>query len=50
MNKTLFDGLRQSLEEAKAIAKGEMQPSRRFIVKAPPTLPLRAPQKAQEGP
>ena len=33
MDKTLFEDLVQSLQEAKAIARGEAEPSRRFVVK-----------------
>ncbi len=33
MDKTLFEDLVQSLQEAKAIACGEAEPSRRFVVK-----------------
>ena len=32
MEKTLFDGLKQSLKEAKSIRIGEVSASRRFIV------------------
>lgn len=34
MEKELFDDLVQSLKEAKAIARGEAQPSRRFSAQA----------------
>ena len=33
VDKTLFEDLVQSLQEAKAIARGEAEPSRRFVVK-----------------
>ncbi|MGE3550599.1 MAG: NadS family protein [Geobacter sp.] len=35
MDKELFDQLQQSMKEAVAIAKGDMQPSRVFTVEAP---------------
>jgi putative transcriptional regulator len=35
MEENLFNDLVQSLKEAKAIAKGEMEPSRRFVMEAP---------------
>jgi len=41
MDKALFNELRQSLEEAKAIAKGKAQPSRRFIVQPPDVKAVR---------
>jgi len=41
MDKELFEDLVQSLKEAKAITKGEMQPSRRFTVEAPDVRALR---------
>lgn len=34
MDKELFDQLHQSMKEAVAIAKGEMQPSRQFTVES----------------
>lgn len=33
MDKTLFEDLVQSLQEAKVIARGEAEPSRRFVLK-----------------
>ena len=33
VDKTLFEDLVQSLQEAKAIARGEAEPSCRFVVK-----------------
>ncbi|NMG49187.1 helix-turn-helix domain-containing protein [Azoarcus communis] len=41
MDKDLFEDLVQSLKEAKAITKGEIQPSRRFTVEAPDVRTLR---------
>lgn len=41
MDKTLFNELRQSLEQAKAIAKGEMKASRRFVVPTPDVKAVR---------
>ena len=41
MDKTLFDELRQSLREAKAIAKGETQTSRRFAIQTPDVKAVR---------
>lgn len=44
MEKTLFDELRQSLEEAQAIAKGKAQASRRFSIQ---TLGVKASPNAE---
>lgn len=41
MEKALFDDLVQSLKEAKAIAKGEAQASRRFALTAPDAKAVR---------
>jgi putative transcriptional regulator len=41
MEKSLFDELRQSLEEAKAIAKGEAKASRRFEIQTPDVKAVR---------
>jgi len=41
MDKPLFDDLVQSLKEAVAIARGEMKPSREFVVE-PDTVDARA--------
>ena len=49
MDKTLFDDLRQSLQEAKAIAKGEMQPSRRFQVETPNVKAVREKTGLSQG-
>ena len=49
MDKTLFDDLRQSLEEAKAIAKGEAQPSRRFAIQKPDVKIIREPAATLAG-
>ena len=38
MDKTLFNELRQSLEQARAIARGEMKASRRFVAPATPDV------------
>jgi len=35
MDKTLFNELRQSLEQARTITQGEMKASRRFVVPTP---------------
>jgi len=35
MDKELFEQLRQSMKEATAIAKGQIQPSRLFTVESP---------------
>lgn len=44
MEKTLFDELRQSLEEAQAIAKGKARASRRFAIQ---TLDVKASPNAE---
>ncbi|APZ43341.1 NadS family protein [Acidihalobacter ferrooxydans] len=41
MDKSLFTDLLQSLEEAKAIRRGETKPSRRFTVSPPDAKSLR---------
>ena len=41
MDKELFDQLHQSMKEAVAIAKGEMQPSRLFTVESPDVKTVR---------
>jgi putative transcriptional regulator len=41
MEENLFNDLVQSLKEAKAIAKGEMKPSRRFVMEAPDAKTVR---------
>lgn len=41
MDKTLFEDLVGSLQEAKAISKGKAAPSRRFVVKAPDAKAVR---------
>jgi putative transcriptional regulator len=41
MDKELFEQLHQSMKEAVAIAKGEMQPSRVFIVEPPDAKAVR---------
>ena len=41
MDKELFDQLHQSLQEAVAIAKGDMQPSRIFTVESPDVKAVR---------
>jgi putative transcriptional regulator len=41
MDKELFDQLHQSMKEAVAIAKGEMQPSRVFTVESPDVKAVR---------
>lgn len=41
MDKELFEQLHQSLKEAVAIAKGEMEPSRVFVVEAPDVKAVR---------
>ena len=41
MDKTLFEDLVGSLQEAKAISKGKAAPSRRFVVTAPDAKAVR---------
>jgi putative transcriptional regulator len=41
MDKTLFEDLVNSLQEAKAISKGEASASRRFVVEAPDAKAVR---------
>ena len=41
MDKELFDQLHQSMKEAVAIAKGDMQPSRVFTVEPPDVKAVR---------
>lgn len=41
MDKTLFDDLVRSLQEAKAISKGKAAPSRRFVMAAPDAKAVR---------
>lgn len=41
MDKTLFEDLVNSLQEAKAISKGEAPASRRFVVEAPDAKAVR---------
>ncbi len=41
MDKTLFEDLVSSLQEAKAITKGKSAPSRRFVVEAPDAKAVR---------
>jgi putative transcriptional regulator len=53
MDKTLFEDLVASLQEAKAIAQGKAEPSRRFVVPAPDTQnesePQTSPQQDSPG-
>lgn len=42
MEKALFDDLRQSLQEARAIARGQVRASRRFTVTPPPAADVKA--------
>lgn len=41
MNKTLFEDLKNSLQEARAIAKGQSAPSRHFVRAAPDAKAVR---------